>query len=73
MASSLDRVRIAILGASGYTGAELLRLLAHHPNAEIVALTADRQAGKKIGTVFPHLGARSTSSSAACRTARRRT
>jgi N-acetyl-gamma-glutamyl-phosphate reductase len=58
MASSLDRVRIAILGASGYTGAELLRLLAHHPNAEIVALTADRQAGKKIGTVFPHLAGR---------------
>ena len=35
------RVRIAILGASGYTGAELLRLLAEHPNAEIVTLTAD--------------------------------
>jgi len=49
------RVRIAILGASGYTGAELLRLLAEHPHAEIVALTADRQAGKKIGNVFPHL------------------
>lgn len=55
MASSDYRVRIAILGASGYTGAELLRLLAHHPRAEIVALTADRQVGKKIGTVFPHL------------------
>jgi len=55
MASTSYRVRIAILGASGYTGAELLRILAHHPNAEIVALTADRQAGKKIGAVFPHL------------------
>jgi N-acetyl-gamma-glutamyl-phosphate reductase len=55
MASISDRVRIAILGASGYTGAELLRLLAHHPNAEIAALTADRQAGKTIGAVFPHL------------------
>ncbi|HTZ80419.1 MAG TPA: N-acetyl-gamma-glutamyl-phosphate reductase [Stellaceae bacterium] len=52
------RVRIAILGASGYTGAELLRLLAEHPHAEIVALTADRQAGKPIGTVFPHLAIR---------------
>ena len=52
------RVRIAILGASGYTGAELLRLLAEHPHAEIVALTADRQAGKSIGTVFPHLAIR---------------
>jgi N-acetyl-gamma-glutamyl-phosphate reductase len=49
------RVKIAILGASGYTGAELLRLLASHPNAEIVALTADRQAGKPIDAVFPHL------------------
>ena len=49
------RIKIAILGASGYTGAELLRLLATHPNAEIVALTADRQAGKPIDTVFPHL------------------
>jgi N-acetyl-gamma-glutamyl-phosphate reductase len=50
-----DRFRIAILGASGYTGAELLRLLHGHPRAEIVALTADRQAGKAIGAVFPHL------------------
>jgi len=47
--------RIAILGASGYTGVELLRMLAHHPRAAIVALTADRQAGKEIGAVFPHL------------------
>ena len=58
MASSLERIRIAILGASGYTGAELLRILAHHPNAEIVALTADRQVGKTIGAVFPHLAGR---------------
>ncbi len=50
-----NRTRVAILGASGYTGAELLRILAHHPKAKIGALTADRQAGKKIGAVFPHL------------------
>jgi N-acetyl-gamma-glutamyl-phosphate reductase len=56
--ASTDRTRIAILGASGYTGAELLRLLAHHPGAEIVAITADRQAGKPIGAVFPHLARR---------------
>jgi len=56
MPSISSRARIAILGASGYTGAELLRILAHHPNAEIVALTAERQAGKKIAAVFPHLG-----------------
>lgn len=51
-------VRIAILGASGYTGAELLRLLASHPHAGIAALTAERQAGKPIGGVFPHLAGR---------------
>ncbi len=53
--ASTSAARIAILGASGYTGAELLRILAHHPAVEIVALTADRQAGKKISAVFPHL------------------
>jgi N-acetyl-gamma-glutamyl-phosphate reductase len=50
-----DKIRIGILGASGYTGAELLRLLRYHPQAEIRTLTADRQAGKPIGAVFPHL------------------
>lgn len=48
-------VRIAILGASGYTGAELLRLLHRHPAARFAALTAERQAGKRMGEVFPHL------------------
>ena len=50
-----ERIRIGILGASGYTGAELLRLLGDHPRAEIRALTAERQAGKPIGEVFPQL------------------
>jgi N-acetyl-gamma-glutamyl-phosphate reductase len=53
--STPERFRIAVLGASGYTGAELLRLLRYHPQVEIVALTGDRQAGKPIGAVFPHL------------------
>lgn len=48
-------VRIGILGASGYTGAELVRLLGDHPLAEIRALTAERQAGKALGEVHPHL------------------
>jgi N-acetyl-gamma-glutamyl-phosphate reductase len=52
------RIKIAILGASGYTGAELLRLLAGHDGVEIVALTADRHAGKPIAAVFPHLAGR---------------
>lgn len=48
----------AILGASGYTGAELLRLLQNHPAFEIVALTGDSQAGKPIAAVYPHLRGR---------------
>ncbi len=47
--------RIAILGASGYTGAELVRLIATHPGMEIAGLTADRKAGQGMGQVFPHL------------------
>ena len=47
--------RIAILGASGYTGAELVRLIHGHPDMEIAALTADRKAGRTMGAVFPHL------------------
>jgi N-acetyl-gamma-glutamyl-phosphate reductase len=48
-----DKIRIAVLGASGYTGAELLRLLIRHPGVEIVLLTADRRAGQHMGDVFP--------------------
>ena len=51
-----NKLRVAILGASGYTGAELVRLLSRHPHVSIVALTADRQAGKPASEVFPHLG-----------------
>ena len=46
---------IAILGASGYTGAELVRLLATHPSFRIVALSADRKAGLPMAEVFPFL------------------
>ncbi|HZH26871.1 MAG TPA: N-acetyl-gamma-glutamyl-phosphate reductase [Azospirillaceae bacterium] len=52
----VDKVRIAILGASGYTGAELLRLLLRHPAADVRALTAERQAGKTMDEVFPQFG-----------------
>lgn len=47
--------RIAILGASGYTGAELVRLIATHPGMRIVALSADRKAGMTMAEVFPFL------------------
>ena len=47
--------KIAILGASGYTGAELVRLIATHPDMEIAALSADRKAGMEMAEVFPFL------------------
>ncbi len=46
---------IAILGASGYTGAELVRLIASHPDLRITALSADRKAGLAMAEVFPFL------------------
>lgn len=46
---------IAVLGASGYTGAELVRLLATHPRFRITALSADRKAGLAMAEVFPFL------------------
>ncbi|WP_296766616.1 N-acetyl-gamma-glutamyl-phosphate reductase [Sediminimonas sp.] len=47
--------KIAILGASGYTGAELVRLIATHPGLEIAALGANAKAGQSMSAVFPHL------------------
>jgi N-acetyl-gamma-glutamyl-phosphate reductase len=46
--------KIGILGASGYTGADAVRLLARHPHTEITALTANTHAGKAMEEVFPH-------------------
>jgi len=46
---------VAILGASGYTGAELIRLIADHPTIHITALAAERKAGMEMAQVFPHL------------------
>jgi N-acetyl-gamma-glutamyl-phosphate reductase len=46
-------VKIGVLGASGYTGAELLRLLIRHPGVEIALLTAERRAGQHMRQVFP--------------------
>jgi N-acetyl-gamma-glutamyl-phosphate reductase len=49
-----SKKKIGILGASGYTGADAVRLLARHPHAEITALTANTHAGKAMSDVFPH-------------------
>uniref|UniRef100_K4AC13 Semialdehyde dehydrogenase NAD-binding domain-containing protein n=1 Tax=Setaria italica TaxID=4555 RepID=K4AC13_SETIT len=54
-AKSGDGVQIAVLGASGYTGAEIVRILANHPQFHIKVMTADRKAGEQFGSVFPHL------------------
>lgn len=48
-------IRTAIVGASGYTGAELLRLVAQHPNIELVAATGDSMAGRRVGDLYPSL------------------
>lgn len=50
----MGKIRIGVLGASGYTGADLVRLAARHPRIEIVALTANTHAGKQMKEVFPH-------------------
>ncbi|GBF90163.1 N-acetyl-gamma-glutamyl-phosphate reductase [Raphidocelis subcapitata] len=57
--ASKDTCRVAVLGASGYTGAEVVRLSALHPNISITALTGEKQAGKPFAEVFPHLVAAS--------------
>lgn len=48
-------IRTAIIGASGYTGAELVRLLLAHPRVQLVALTGDSKAGLPVDEVYPHL------------------
>lgn len=52
----MSKISAAIVGASGYTGAELVRILINHPHVDITALTADRKAGMRMADVFPHLG-----------------
>ena len=50
-----EKLKIAIFGGSGYGGSELLRILLFHPNAEIVLVTANEQAGKSVGEVHKNL------------------
>ena len=51
----MTKLKTAVLGASGYTGAEAVRLIMGHPNLDLVALTAHRHAGKAYAEVYPHL------------------
>ncbi len=48
-------VRVAVAGASGYMGAELLRLLSVHPKVSLTGVTSDRLAGEPVGKAYPHL------------------
>lgn len=51
----MSKVRVAVAGASGYAGGEVLRLLLGHPGVEIGALTGASNAGERLGALQPHL------------------
>ena len=51
----MTSIRVGVLGASGYTGADFVRLAARHASIELTLLTANSHAGKAYGDVFPHL------------------
>lgn len=51
--SSCNRIKAAVIGASGYSGSELLRLLIMHPQAELVCVTSREHSGKSLSEVFP--------------------
>ncbi len=51
-----QKIKIGVIGASGYTGADLIRLAAGHPHIDIAVLAANTHAGKPLAEVFPHLG-----------------
>ncbi len=51
-------IRAGIVGSSGYTGGELLRILLDHPNVELIQATSERHAGKYVYQVHPHLRGR---------------
>lgn len=52
----LGRVTVGIVGASGYGGVQLVRLLMEHPGVEVVYLGGDSSAGKPFSDIYPHLG-----------------
>jgi N-acetyl-gamma-glutamyl-phosphate reductase len=52
---AMTKIKTAIIGAAGYTGGELLRLLVHHPDCELVCVHSNSQKGKKVSDVHPDL------------------
>src|SRR4051812_25032642 len=55
MVMHMPRKRVAVAGASGYAGGEVLRLLLGHPEVEVGALTGGSNAGEALGSLQPHL------------------
>ena len=55
MSTMKKKIKISILGASGYTGGELIRLLLNHPLCEIVSLSSNFNSGKKISDIHNDL------------------
>ncbi len=51
----MDKIKVGIVGGTGYTGVELLRLLAIHPNAELTVITSRGEAGMAVSDMFPSL------------------
>src|SRR5438445_11619307 len=48
-------IKVGIVGGTGYTGVELLRILARHPQSELVAITSRKEAGTPVAELFPSL------------------
>lgn len=53
---AMDRVRVGLIGVTGYAGQELFRILCRHPGARIAAVTSESYQGKVLGEVYPNLG-----------------
>jgi len=49
----MQKLKISIIGATGYTGKELIKILMNHPKVELVYLTSSTYKGENIGEVFP--------------------
>jgi N-acetyl-gamma-glutamyl-phosphate reductase len=54
--SNTKKMNVAIVGSSGYTGGELMRILLSHSRVVVTAITSEKSAGKPITAIFPHLG-----------------
>jgi len=48
-------IKVGILGVTGYTGEELLRLLSRHPHVQVTAATSEQEKGKRLADLFPHI------------------